>query len=43
MILEKTGYKIKIIPGDYTNIKITTFDDLKICEAQNIIIKKIYS
>ena len=33
MILEKLGYKIKIIPGDYTNIKVTTFDDLKICEA----------
>lgn len=33
MILEKSGYKIKIIPGDYTNIKVTTFDDLKICEA----------
>ena len=28
MILEECGYKIKIIEGDYTNIKLTTYDDI---------------
>lgn len=28
MIIEKGGYKVKIIEGDYTNIKVTTFDDM---------------
>lgn len=28
MVLEKGGYKIKVVEGDYTNIKVTTFDDL---------------
>ncbi len=27
-LLEKDHYKIKVIEGDYTNIKITTYDDL---------------
>ena len=30
MLLEKNNYKIKIIEGDYTNIKITTYEDLDI-------------
>lgn len=30
MVLEKCGYKIKVIEGDYANIKVTTFDDLKL-------------
>ena len=30
MILEKGGYKIKIIEGDYTNIKVTTYEDMNI-------------
>lgn len=30
MLLEKDNYKVKIIEGDYTNIKITTYDDLNI-------------
>lgn len=30
MLLEKDNYKIKIIEGDYTNIKITTYEDLEI-------------
>ncbi len=30
MILEKGGYKVKIIEGDYTNIKVTTYDDINI-------------
>lgn len=30
MVLEKGGYKIKVVEGDYTNIKITTFDDLNL-------------
>lgn len=29
-LLEKDNYKIKIIEGDYTNIKITTYDDFEI-------------
>lgn len=32
MILEKGGYKIKIVEGDYTNIKVTTFEDLHLVE-----------
>ena len=28
MLLEKDNYTIKVIEGDYTNIKITTYDDL---------------
>ena len=34
-LLEKEGYPIKIIDGNYNNIKITTSDDLNI-------IRKIY-
>ena len=30
MILEKGGYKIKIIEGDYTNIKVTTYEDMNV-------------
>lgn len=30
MMLEMDGYKLKIIEGDYTNIKITTYEDIKI-------------
>lgn len=30
MLLEKNNYKVKIIEGDYTNIKITTYQDLHI-------------
>lgn len=29
-LLEKNNYKVKIIEGDYTNIKITTYDDFNI-------------
>lgn len=32
MLLEKGNYKVKIIEGDYTNIKITTYEDIKIIE-----------
>jgi len=35
MLLENMGYKIKLILGDYTNIKITTQEDIII--AQNLI------
>ena len=28
MLLEKDNYKVKLIPGDYTNIKVTTREDL---------------
>ena len=30
MILEKNNEKVKIISGDYSNIKLTTFDDLNL-------------
>ncbi len=30
MLLEKDGYKVKIIEGDYTNIKVTTYSDINI-------------
>lgn len=30
MLLEKSNQKVKIIEGDYTNIKITTYEDIKI-------------
>lgn len=33
MLLEKENYKIKIIEGDYTNIKVTTFEDMDIIRA----------
>ena len=33
MLVEKLGIRIKIITGDYKNIKITTEDDLIIAEA----------
>lgn len=33
MILEKGGYAIKVVLGDYTNIKVTTFDDLHLVES----------
>lgn len=28
MLMEKGNYKVKILEGDYTNIKITTYEDL---------------
>ena len=28
MLFEKDEYKVKIIKGDYTNIKVTTSDDI---------------
>lgn len=30
MLLEKDDYRIKIIEGDYTNIKVTTYEDINI-------------
>lgn len=33
MILENGGYDIKILQGDYTNIKITTHEDIDIVKA----------
>lgn len=33
MLLEKNQDKVKILEGDYTNIKITTYDDLHIMEC----------
>ena len=30
MLLEKDGYDVKIIEGDYTNIKVTTYEDINI-------------
>ena len=33
MLLEKNNYKVKILEGDYTNIKLTTYDDLNILKS----------
>lgn len=33
MLLEKDGYNIKILKGDYTNIKITTYEDINIVKS----------
>lgn len=30
MLLEKNNYKVKILEGDYTNIKVTTYEDINI-------------
>ena len=30
LLLEKDDYKVKIIEGDYTNIKVTTYEDINI-------------
>ena len=30
ILLEKNGYNVKVIEGDYTNIKITTYEDIDI-------------
>lgn len=32
MLLEKGDYKVKILEGDYTNIKITTYEDINIVD-----------
>lgn len=32
MMLEKEGYRIKLVEGDYTNIKVTTKEDLNIAQ-----------
>ncbi len=33
MLLEKDNYKVKVLEGDYTNIKITTYEDIKIIQG----------
>ena len=33
MLVEKLGVRVKIVMGDYRNIKITTEDDLTVAEA----------
>ena len=33
MLVERLGHKVKVVDGDYRNIKITTPDDLIIAEA----------
>ena len=33
MLLERDGYKVKLIEGSYTNIKITTYDDVDIVRS----------
>ena len=33
MLVERIGHKVKVIKGDYRNIKITTTDDLVLAEA----------
>jgi len=33
-MLEKCGYRVKVIPGEEKNIKITTFEDLQVLSSQ---------
>jgi len=33
MMVEQLGVKVKVFPGDYKNIKITTQEDLVVAEA----------
>ncbi len=33
MMVERLGIKVKILPGDYRNIKVTTQEDLTVAEA----------
>ena len=33
MLIEKSHHKVKILEGDYTNIKITTYEDLDIMKG----------
>ncbi len=33
-MLEKCGYRIKVIPGEEKNLKITTFEDLQVLSSQ---------
>ena len=33
MLMERNGEKIKLIEGEYSNIKITTFDDINLIKA----------
>ena len=40
MLLEMDGYKIKIVNGDYTNIKLTTKDDLILAKEYIKTLKK---
>ena len=32
MLLEMNGYQLKVLESDYTNIKVTTYEDLGIVE-----------
>jgi len=33
MLVERMGYLVKVVEGDYSNIKITTIEDIKMAEA----------
>lgn len=33
MLMERSGEKVKIIEGDYSNIKVTTFDDINLVKG----------
>ena len=42
MLLEREGLSVKMVKGDYTNIKITTKDDLAILKSlEKIKVKKM--
>jgi 2-C-methyl-D-erythritol 4-phosphate cytidylyltransferase len=30
--VERLGYKVRVVPGEYTNLKITTREDLEIAQ-----------
>ena len=33
MLVEKLGVDVRVVPGDYANIKLTTPEDLVVAEA----------
>lgn len=41
MLMERSGEKIKLIEGDYSNIKVTTFDDMNLVEGYLKMLKTI--
>ena len=40
MLLEKAGYDVKIIKGNYTNLKITTYEDIYFFQKGRFLLRK---
>lgn len=39
MLLEKAGFRVKVIEGDYSNIKLTTYDDMEYLKSKVKVLK----